>query len=141
MSTSKYSRSIRPTSRLPKTPVQSAQCTFFSVESLRYFDATIRDPRNTLSNAHCSNPMWRCGFALSMYTRAASSVGVVTSALVKTLVTKVMNFVCSGRRVAVFPLGRVDLRPMAKSTVSTTESTTYSITSLETSSSNSSTRA
>jgi hypothetical protein len=35
-STSRNSRSMRPTSRLPKTPVHSAQCTFFSVESLRY---------------------------------------------------------------------------------------------------------
>lgn len=55
-------------------------------------------------------------------------MGVVTSALVKTFVTKVMNFVCSGRRVVVFPRedGEAGLRPMAKSTVSTTESTTYS---------------
>ena len=36
LSTSKYSRSIRPTSRLPKTPVQRAQCTFFKVESFKY---------------------------------------------------------------------------------------------------------
>ena len=50
---------------------------------------------------------------------------MVTSALVKTFVTKVMNFVCSGRRVAVVPRGD-GLRPIAKSTVSTTESTTYS---------------
>ena len=63
-----------------------------------------------------------------MYTRAARSVGVVTSALVKTFVTKVMNFVCSGRRVPVFlrEEGEAGLRPIAKSTVSTTESTTYS---------------
>ena len=63
-----------------------------------------------------------------MYTRAARRVGVVTSALVKTFVTKVMNFVCSGRREADFPRrkGEAGLRPIAKSTVSTTESTTYS---------------
>lgn len=55
-------------------------------------------------------------------------MGVVTSALVKTFETKVMNFACSGRRVAFFPLeeGGAGLRPIAKSTVSTTESTTYS---------------
>ena len=90
-------------------------------------------------------------------------MGVVTSALVKTFVTKVINLLCSGRRVAaVFPLkeGGAGLRPMAKSTVSTTQSTTYSetgqmrldflycfvegrlpITSLEISSSSRSTRA
>jgi len=32
----RYSRSIRPTSRFPNTPVQSAQCTFLRVESFRY---------------------------------------------------------------------------------------------------------
>lgn len=91
-------------------------------------EATIIEPRKTRSSAHCSRPMCRCGLARSMYTRAARRVGVVTSALVKTFVTKVMNFVCSGRRVAVFPReeGEAGLRPMAKSTVSTTESTTYS---------------
>ena len=36
-STSRSSRSMRPTSRFPKTPVQSAQWTFLSVESLRYY--------------------------------------------------------------------------------------------------------
>ena len=36
-STLRNSRSTRPTSRLPKTPVQSAQWTFLSVESLRYW--------------------------------------------------------------------------------------------------------
>jgi len=34
--TSRNSRSMRPTSRLPKTPVHNAQWTFFKVESLRY---------------------------------------------------------------------------------------------------------
>lgn len=40
--TSRNSRSMRPTSRLPKTPVHSAQCTFFSVESFRYWEEMIR---------------------------------------------------------------------------------------------------
>jgi hypothetical protein len=46
--TSRNSRSMRPTSRLPKTPVQRAQCTFFSVESLRYWINGVRiDTRKT----------------------------------------------------------------------------------------------
>jgi hypothetical protein len=62
-----------------------------------------------------------------MYTRAARTVGVVTLALFKTFVTKVMNIVCSDRRAASpREEGGAGLRPMAKSTVSTTESTTYS---------------
>ena len=83
--TSRYSRSMRPTSRLPKTPVQSAQWTFLSVESFKYckgewaieaerrgganvltLEATMMAPRKTRSKAHSSRAIWRWGLALSM---------------------------------------------------------------------------
>lgn len=57
--TSRNSRSMRPTSRLPKTPVHKAQWTFFSVESFKYFEATMIAPRNTRSSAHSSRAMCR----------------------------------------------------------------------------------
>lgn len=55
LSTSKYSRSMRPTSRLPKTPVQRAQCTFFSVESFRYCDGWMN--KRTVDKGE--NILWR----------------------------------------------------------------------------------
>ncbi|KAJ6531036.1 hypothetical protein B0H19DRAFT_1190093 [Mycena capillaripes] len=91
-STSKNSRSIRPTSRFPNTPVHSAQWTFFSVESLVYFEATMTEPRKTRSKAHSSRAMERCGRAREMYTSATRTVAGVTSARVRTFETKVVNF-------------------------------------------------
>ena len=44
-STSRNSRSIRPMSRFPKTPVQSAQWTFLSVESLVYCEKRLDEGR------------------------------------------------------------------------------------------------
>jgi len=58
--------------------------------------------------------MWRWGLALPIYTKVARSVGIVTSARVRTVFTKVVNFACSGRRVEDLPLELEGVgRPMA----------------------------
>lgn len=48
-STSRNSRSIRPISRLPNTPVHTAQCTFLSDESFRYYRWFIYESRRSTS--------------------------------------------------------------------------------------------
>jgi len=130
--TSRYSRSIRPISRLPKTPVHMDQWTFFSVESLRYFDATMSAPKNTRSRAHCSRPICRWYLARCTYTRVTRSVGMVTSARSSILATNSANLMCSGRLGCFLDVsGRPWSWPRAKSTVSTMTSTAYATTSLE----------
>jgi len=101
------SRSIRFTSRLPKTPVARAQWMFRNVESLvnceercqktgsalgsveeHTFEATMRAPRNTRSQAQSSVSMWRCGLARVIYTSVARRTGIFTEARRMTSQTK-----------------------------------------------------
>lgn len=55
--TSRNSRSILPTSRFPNTPVHSAQCTFFNVESLRYWIGDKMRPREG-GNGYGEDVLW-----------------------------------------------------------------------------------
>lgn len=53
--TSKNSRSIRPISRLPNTPVQIAQCTFFSDESFKYYEKGEEVESGSISKFGCKD--------------------------------------------------------------------------------------
>jgi len=121
-STSRNSRSIRPMSRLPNTPVHTAQCTFLSDESFRYLLATMSAPKNTRSLAHSSRAMWRWGLALLRYTRVAKTTGTSTSARVRTLLTMRVKAVPSECLDRERPRPECDGRLRTKSTVSMTES-------------------
>ncbi len=133
--TSRNSRSIRPTSRLLKRPVHNDQCTFFSVESLRYWGgfnvrsisvtrvrnqagthtllAHMSAPRKTRSHAHSSRESWRCGLARSKYTRVPRRTGSCTPALSMTVFANPLNSACAERREEERPRVEVEGRPRA----------------------------
>ena len=52
------------------------------------FEAVMRAPRNTRSQAQSSVSMWRCGLARVMYTRAVRRTGIFTEARRMTSQTK-----------------------------------------------------
>ena len=75
--------------------------------------ATMRAPRKTRSQAHCSSAIWRWGFARSMYARVTRRAGTLISALWITSATKLVNFACSECRESERPRDDDEGRPKA----------------------------